>query len=147
MPLYTVTTQSGTLDTKAKAKLAEELTTFHSEYAGVAKNWVHVIFLDYAPDADIRRASRPRHLPSPLSFARADRPNISGACYSACGNWCRPPPVHRTTKSSSAFRRCRRARRWKWRRSCPTSPRNDLGMPDRGILDPPWFHAICRQRH
>lgn len=49
MPLYTVTTQSGTLDTKAKAKLAEELTTFHSEYAGVAKNWVHVIFLDYAP--------------------------------------------------------------------------------------------------
>lgn len=49
MPLYTIATQSGTLDAVAKAKLAEELTAFHSEYAGVAKNWVHVIFQDYAP--------------------------------------------------------------------------------------------------
>jgi phenylpyruvate tautomerase PptA (4-oxalocrotonate tautomerase family) len=49
MPLYTVTTQAGVLSGEAKAKLAGELTTFHSEYAGVPKNWVHVVFHDYAP--------------------------------------------------------------------------------------------------
>jgi len=49
MPLYTVTTQTGVLSGEAKAKLAGELTTFHSEYAGVPKNWVHVVFHDYAP--------------------------------------------------------------------------------------------------
>jgi phenylpyruvate tautomerase PptA (4-oxalocrotonate tautomerase family) len=48
MPLYTVTTQTGVLSGKAKARLAGELTTFHSEYAGVPKNWVHVVFHDYA---------------------------------------------------------------------------------------------------
>jgi len=26
-----------------------ELTTLHSDYAGVPKNWVHVVFQDYAP--------------------------------------------------------------------------------------------------
>jgi phenylpyruvate tautomerase PptA (4-oxalocrotonate tautomerase family) len=49
MPLYTVTTQTGVLSGEAKAKLAGELTTFHSDYAGVPKNWVHVVFHDYAP--------------------------------------------------------------------------------------------------
>jgi phenylpyruvate tautomerase PptA (4-oxalocrotonate tautomerase family) len=49
MPLYTVMTQAGALSGKAKAKLAGELTTFHSEYAGVPKNWVHIVFQDYAP--------------------------------------------------------------------------------------------------
>lgn len=49
MPLYTILTQAGTLDIDAKAKLADQLTAFHSDYAGVAKNWVHVIFLDYPP--------------------------------------------------------------------------------------------------
>jgi phenylpyruvate tautomerase PptA (4-oxalocrotonate tautomerase family) len=48
MPLYTVTTQSGGLGAKAKAELAEKLTTLHSDYAGVPRNWVHVIFQDYA---------------------------------------------------------------------------------------------------
>jgi len=48
MPLYTITTQAGALSGKAKAKLAAELTTFHSEYAGVPKNWVHIVFQDYA---------------------------------------------------------------------------------------------------
>jgi phenylpyruvate tautomerase PptA (4-oxalocrotonate tautomerase family) len=48
MPLYTVTTQASVLSGKAKAKLAAELTTFHSEYAGVPKNWVHVVFQEYA---------------------------------------------------------------------------------------------------
>jgi phenylpyruvate tautomerase PptA (4-oxalocrotonate tautomerase family) len=49
MPLYTVTTQSGGLGDKAKGKLAEELTAFHSGYANVPRNWVHIVFQDYAP--------------------------------------------------------------------------------------------------
>jgi phenylpyruvate tautomerase PptA (4-oxalocrotonate tautomerase family) len=48
MPLYTVTTQSGLLDAKAKAALAEQLTSLHANYAGVHRNWVHVVFVDYA---------------------------------------------------------------------------------------------------
>jgi phenylpyruvate tautomerase PptA (4-oxalocrotonate tautomerase family) len=49
MPLHTVMTKAGVLSGEAKAKLAGELTTFHSEYAGVPKNWVHIVFQDYAP--------------------------------------------------------------------------------------------------
>ncbi len=49
MPLYTITTQAGVLDTEAKAKLAGELTAFHSQYAGVPKNWVHIVFQEYEP--------------------------------------------------------------------------------------------------
>jgi phenylpyruvate tautomerase PptA (4-oxalocrotonate tautomerase family) len=47
MPLYTVTTQVGVLDSAAKADLANKLTAFHTEYAGVPKNWVHVVFHEY----------------------------------------------------------------------------------------------------
>ena len=49
MPLYTVTTQSGVLSGEAKAKLADELATFHADYSGVPKGWVQVVFQDYAP--------------------------------------------------------------------------------------------------
>src|SRR5580693_9129464 len=49
MPLYTLITQDGALSSDAKSKLAMELTTLHSEYAGVPKNWVHIVFQDYAP--------------------------------------------------------------------------------------------------
>jgi phenylpyruvate tautomerase PptA (4-oxalocrotonate tautomerase family) len=49
MPLYTVTTQTGLLDSAAKAKLASELTTLHADYSGVPRNWVHIVFQDYAP--------------------------------------------------------------------------------------------------
>jgi phenylpyruvate tautomerase PptA (4-oxalocrotonate tautomerase family) len=49
MPLYSITTQAGVLTGKAKVKLAGDLTTVHSEYSGVPKNWVHVVFHDYAP--------------------------------------------------------------------------------------------------
>ena len=47
MPLYTVITQAGVLSGEAKATLAGELTAFHSEYAGVPKNWVHIVFQEY----------------------------------------------------------------------------------------------------
>jgi phenylpyruvate tautomerase PptA (4-oxalocrotonate tautomerase family) len=49
MPLYTITTQAGVLDGEAKAKLAGELATFHADYAGVPRNWVHIVFQDYPP--------------------------------------------------------------------------------------------------
>jgi phenylpyruvate tautomerase PptA (4-oxalocrotonate tautomerase family) len=49
MPLYTVTTQAGLLSGQDKATLARELTDFHAEYAGVPKNWVHIVFQEYAP--------------------------------------------------------------------------------------------------
>jgi phenylpyruvate tautomerase PptA (4-oxalocrotonate tautomerase family) len=48
MPLYTIVTQTGVLNGEAKAKLAGEMTTLHSEYSGVPKNWVHVVFQEYA---------------------------------------------------------------------------------------------------
>jgi phenylpyruvate tautomerase PptA (4-oxalocrotonate tautomerase family) len=49
MPLYTVTTQAGVLSSEAKATLAGEMTALHSEYSGVPKNWVHIVFHEYAP--------------------------------------------------------------------------------------------------
>ena len=49
MPLYTVTTQIGVLSAEAKAKLAAEVTTCHSEYSGVPTNWVHIVFQKYPP--------------------------------------------------------------------------------------------------
>ena len=49
MPLYTVVTQAGVLSTEAKAALAGELTAFHAQYAGVPKNWVHIVFQEYEP--------------------------------------------------------------------------------------------------
>jgi phenylpyruvate tautomerase PptA (4-oxalocrotonate tautomerase family) len=48
VPLYSVTTQSGALSDAAKADLAGKLTTMHSELASVPKNWVHIVFQDYA---------------------------------------------------------------------------------------------------
>jgi phenylpyruvate tautomerase PptA (4-oxalocrotonate tautomerase family) len=47
MPLYTITTQTGVLDGPAKLDLAGKLTAFHTEYAAVPKNWVHVVFHEY----------------------------------------------------------------------------------------------------
>ena len=48
MPLYTLTTRAGVLTDAAKAKLAGELTTLHAEFSGVPRNWVHVVFQEYA---------------------------------------------------------------------------------------------------
>ncbi|MGF7134010.1 phenylpyruvate tautomerase PptA (4-oxalocrotonate tautomerase family) [Paraburkholderia sp. EB58] len=49
MPLYTLITQDGVLSNEAKSRLAVELTDLHSEYSGVPKNWVHVVFQEYPP--------------------------------------------------------------------------------------------------
>ena len=48
MPLYIITTQTGVLNNDAKANLAEQLTELHCQLAGVPRNWVHVVFQDYA---------------------------------------------------------------------------------------------------
>jgi phenylpyruvate tautomerase PptA (4-oxalocrotonate tautomerase family) len=47
MPLYTITTQAGVLDSHSKIELADKLTAFHTEYAAVPKNWVHIVFHEY----------------------------------------------------------------------------------------------------
>ena len=47
MPLYTITAQAGVLDGLAKSDLAEKLTAFHAEYAGIPRNWVHIVFHEY----------------------------------------------------------------------------------------------------
>ncbi|SAL27019.1 4-oxalocrotonate tautomerase [Caballeronia udeis] len=49
MPLYTLTTQVGVLNSEARSRLAVELTDLHSEYSGVPRNWVHVVFQEYPP--------------------------------------------------------------------------------------------------
>jgi phenylpyruvate tautomerase PptA (4-oxalocrotonate tautomerase family) len=49
MPLYSIVTQAGVLDSDAKASLADELTAFHSGYSGVPKTWVQIVFQDYSP--------------------------------------------------------------------------------------------------
>jgi len=49
MPLYTVMTQAGVLSERAKSDLAFELTKLHSDRSGVPRNWVHIVFQDYAP--------------------------------------------------------------------------------------------------
>jgi phenylpyruvate tautomerase PptA (4-oxalocrotonate tautomerase family) len=49
MPLYTIVTEAGTLTASGKQGLAEKLTALHHDYAGVPRNWVHVVFQDYQP--------------------------------------------------------------------------------------------------
>ena len=66
-------TQDGALSSDAKAKLAMELTTLHSEYAGVPKNWVHVVFQDYAPGSGFT-AGEPAATAALKLLMRAGRP-------------------------------------------------------------------------
>lgn len=55
MPLYTITTQDGSLSKAAKGELAARLTALHCEMSGVPKTWVHIVFHDYP--AGCRRTS------------------------------------------------------------------------------------------
>src|ERR1700752_4778655 len=73
MPLYTLITQDGALSSGAKAKLAMELTTLHSEYAGVPKNWVHVVFQDYPPGSGFT-AGEPAATAALTLLIRSGRP-------------------------------------------------------------------------
>jgi phenylpyruvate tautomerase PptA (4-oxalocrotonate tautomerase family) len=58
VPLYSVTTQSGALSDAAKADLAAKLTAMHSQLAGVPKNWVHIVFQDYAAGSGFTAGER-----------------------------------------------------------------------------------------
>jgi hypothetical protein len=41
-----VTRHAGVLSGETKARLADELATFHAVYSGVPKTWVQVVFQD-----------------------------------------------------------------------------------------------------
>jgi phenylpyruvate tautomerase PptA (4-oxalocrotonate tautomerase family) len=77
MPLYTITTQAGVLSGETKATLARELTAFHSEYASVPKNWVHIVFQEYPRETASPRVSRRRQWRSRCLSALAGRRNTS----------------------------------------------------------------------
>ncbi|WP_028217340.1 tautomerase family protein [Paraburkholderia oxyphila] len=72
MPLYTLTTQTGVLDDEAKARLAGELATFHANYAGVPKEWVQVVFHEYARGSGFS-AGKPSALASLILLIRTGR--------------------------------------------------------------------------
>jgi len=72
MPLYTITTQAGVLHDAAKADLAGKLTRFHSEYAKVPENWVHIVFQDYAVGSGFT-AGRPSATASLTLLIRSGR--------------------------------------------------------------------------
>ena len=73
MPLYTLITQDGALSSDAKARLAMDLTTLHSQYAGVPKNWVHVVYHHYAADSGFT-AGEPAATATLTLLMRAGRP-------------------------------------------------------------------------
>ena len=51
MPLYTITMQTESLTSESRARLASQITELHSKYAGVPRNWVHIIFQQYERDS------------------------------------------------------------------------------------------------
>ena len=63
MPLYNIVTQAGVLDNENRALLAQKVTALHSEYSGVPKEWVHIIFQEYPPLSGFTAGepSPPRH--------------------------------------------------------------------------------------
>jgi phenylpyruvate tautomerase PptA (4-oxalocrotonate tautomerase family) len=73
MPLYTITTQAGVLDSPAKSDLAEKLTAFHAGYAGIPRNWVHIVFHEY-PIGSGFTAGRPSSTAALTLLIRAGRP-------------------------------------------------------------------------
>jgi phenylpyruvate tautomerase PptA (4-oxalocrotonate tautomerase family) len=73
MPLYTVTTQAGALSDEARSRLAADLTVFHSDYAGVPRNWVHIVFHDYAPGSGFS-AGKPAQTAALTLLIRTGRP-------------------------------------------------------------------------
>ena len=73
MPLYTIATQAGVLDDQAKLELAEKVTAFHADYAGVPRNWVHIVFQDYRAGNGFS-AGRPSATASLTVLIRSGRP-------------------------------------------------------------------------
>src|ERR1700733_9694682 len=84
------------------------------------------------PAAASLLAGLPRRPRSHCSSGRVDLRSTSVNYWRVCGDCSRMRPARRTTKSSSAFRKCRLARRWRWVRSCRTSPNTEGSRDDGG---------------
>jgi phenylpyruvate tautomerase PptA (4-oxalocrotonate tautomerase family) len=117
MPLYTVMTRAGALSGEAKAKLAGELTTLHSEYAGVPKNWVHIVFQDYEPGSGFTAGEASATAALTLLVRTGRSPEYKRELLKRLGSCSSKRPAHLMTRSSSAFRNCRPIRPWRWDRS------------------------------
>ena len=48
MPLYTVFSEDGSISQKTRAKIAEEITSIHTEVMKVPKGFVRIVFLSYS---------------------------------------------------------------------------------------------------
>jgi phenylpyruvate tautomerase PptA (4-oxalocrotonate tautomerase family) len=118
MPLYTVMTQAGALSGEAKAKLAGELTTFHSEYAGVPKNWVHIVFQDYAPGSGFTAGEVSVTAALTLLFRTGRPPEYKSELLRRLWKLFQDVTGAPDDQIVLAFRSCRRARPWRWERSC-----------------------------
>ena len=86
-----VSTQSGGLTGEAKAALAEELTAFHRACAGVPRNWVHVIFQEYAPGNGYTAGKAAAAAALTLLIRTSRSVEYKGDSSSAYGNSCRAP--------------------------------------------------------
>ena len=128
MPLYSVTTEAGALSGEAKFKLAGNLTTLHSEYSGVPKNWVHVVFHDYAPGSGFTAGEASATAALTVLIRTGRSSDYKRALSKRLWELFQKQRARRTTRSSSAFRKCRPAKPWRWRRSCQTSPTRDRAI-------------------
>jgi len=121
MPLYTITTQAGVLDGPAKTELADKLTTFHAEYAGVPTHWVHIVFHEYLRGNGFT-AGRPSPTAALTLLIRTGRSadykremlrRLWSLVQAATG-----APDDEIVLGIQEFHP---VRQWKWDRSCPTS--------------------------
>lgn len=121
MPLYTIATQTGVLGDKDKAALAGQLTQTHCKFSGVPENWVHIVFQDY-PAGNGFTAGKPAATAALTLLIRTGRsPEYKRELLTSLWRLLQNATGARTIRSSSAFRKCRRAKRWRWVRSCQMS--------------------------
>jgi phenylpyruvate tautomerase PptA (4-oxalocrotonate tautomerase family) len=146
MPLYTITTQGGSLSNDAKVELAARLTALHCEMSGVPKNWVHVVFHDYTAGSGFT-AGKPAATVALSLLIRTGRPSeYKRELLKRLWGLLQSPPGRPTTRSSSAFRKFRRARRWRWGRSCPVSQDTHRRQIDTSCGPSPAFQPTSMRK-
>jgi phenylpyruvate tautomerase PptA (4-oxalocrotonate tautomerase family) len=101
-----------------------ELTTLHSEYAGVPKNWVHVVFQDFAPGSGFT-AGEPAATAALTLLMRAGRPpeykrELLQRLWKLFQTATRAPD----DQIVIGIQEVPPVRRWRWDRSCWTSRTN-----------------------
>jgi phenylpyruvate tautomerase PptA (4-oxalocrotonate tautomerase family) len=141
MPLYTVMTQAGVLSGEAKAKFAGELTTLHSEYAGVPKNWVHIVFQDYVPGSGFTGGEASATAALTLLVRAGRSPEYKRELLKRLWKLFQDATGAPDDQSSSAFRSCRQVRQWRWDRSCRTWRSNDSRS---GLRVLRWMLMVAR---